>query len=138
MSYVPALATVLDASSVAPPVGSSTPDSDALPLKTDDSAPEITPEKLVVPLRNMDCAAPLLVADRETLKTIYHRAMERRVRLSLYIEDMFSTGHDAANRATVKQYAPNAVSFPLWRDLCETVMFGANRDSLRRLAGGGS
>jgi hypothetical protein len=45
----------------------------------------------------------VLSADRETLKTIYERAIERRVRLSLYIEDMFSTGHDAANRATVKQ-----------------------------------
>ena len=47
----------------------------------------------------------VLSADRETLKTIYGRAMERRVRLSLYIEDMFATGHDAANRATVRQYA---------------------------------
>ena len=36
--------------------------------------------------------------------------MERRVRLSLYIEDMFTTGHDAANRATVKQYAPEAMN----------------------------
>jgi hypothetical protein len=40
----------------------------------------------------------VLSADRETLKAIYHRAMERRVRLSLYIEDMFSTGHDAEPR----------------------------------------
>src|ERR1700722_122675 len=39
----------------------------------------------------------VLSADRETVKAIYHRAMERRVRLSLYIEDMFSTGHDAGN-----------------------------------------
>ena len=52
----------------------------------------------------------ILSADRETLKTIYHRAMERRARLSLYIEDMFTTGHDAANRATVKQYAPEAMN----------------------------
>jgi hypothetical protein len=34
----------------------------------------------------------ILSADREALKTIYGRAMERRVRLSLYIEDMFTTG----------------------------------------------
>jgi hypothetical protein len=52
----------------------------------------------------------VLGADRETLKTIYGRAMERRVRFSLYIEDMFATGHDAANRATVKQYAPDAMT----------------------------
>ena len=36
--------------------------------------------------------------------------MERRVRVSLYIEDMFTTGHDAANRATVKHYAPDAMN----------------------------
>jgi hypothetical protein len=35
--------------------------------------------------------AIVLSADRETLKTIYGRAMERRIRLSLYIEDMFAT-----------------------------------------------
>jgi hypothetical protein len=52
----------------------------------------------------------ILSADRETLKAIYGRAMERRVRLSLYIEDMFTTGHDAANRAAVKQYAPEAMN----------------------------
>ena len=52
----------------------------------------------------------ILGADRDTLKAIYQRAMERRVRLSLYIEDMFSTGHDGANRAAVKQYAPDAMN----------------------------
>jgi hypothetical protein len=54
--------------------------------------------------------AIVLSADRETLKTIYGRAMEQRLRFSLYIEDMFATGHDAANRATVKQYAPDAMN----------------------------
>jgi hypothetical protein len=49
----------------------------------------------------------ILTADRGTLKTIYGRAMERRTRLSLYIEEMFATGHDAANRAAVKQYPPD-------------------------------
>jgi hypothetical protein len=54
--------------------------------------------------------AIVLSADRETLTAIYRRAMERRVRLSLYIEAMFTTGHDAANRATVKHYAPDAMN----------------------------
>ena len=55
---------------------------------------------------------PMIVlgADRDLIKMIYHRAMERRARLSLYIEDMFSTGHDAANRATVRQYRPEAMN----------------------------
>ncbi len=55
---------------------------------------------------------PMIVlgADRDLIKTIYRRAMERGARLSLYIEDMFSTGHDAANRATVRQYRPEAMN----------------------------
>lgn len=36
--------------------------------------------------------------------------MERGARLSLYIEEMFSTGHDAANRAAVKQFKPDALN----------------------------
>jgi hypothetical protein len=51
----------------------------------------------------------VLSADGDLIKTIYRRAMERGARLSLYIEDMFSTGHDAANRATVRQYRPEAM-----------------------------
>jgi len=51
----------------------------------------------------------VLVADAETIKTIYRRAMERNVRLSLYVSDMFATGHDAANRAAVKQHVPEAL-----------------------------
>jgi hypothetical protein len=52
----------------------------------------------------------VLSADAATLRTIYRRAMERGARLSLYIEDMFRTGHDAANRAAVRQYAPDAMN----------------------------
>ena len=52
----------------------------------------------------------VLAADEATIATIYRRAMERGVKPSLYIHDMFSTGHDAANRATVKQYAPDAMN----------------------------
>jgi hypothetical protein len=52
----------------------------------------------------------VLSADGDTIKAIYRRAMERRVRLALYIEDMFKTGHDAANRASVKQYPPEALN----------------------------
>ncbi|MGE0095745.1 MAG: DUF2000 family protein [Alphaproteobacteria bacterium] len=51
----------------------------------------------------------VLSADAPAIAAIYRRAMERGVRLSLYIEDMFKTGHDEANRATVKQYAPDAM-----------------------------
>jgi len=61
--------------------------------------------------------APLLIqpvivlsCDGEKLKTIYRRAMDRGARLSLYIDEMFSTGHDAANRETVKARQPEEMS----------------------------
>ncbi|WP_193182868.1 DUF2000 family protein [Nisaea sediminum] len=47
----------------------------------------------------------VLSADAAGIKKIYERALARDVRMSLYIEDMFATGHDAANRATVKKHA---------------------------------
>ena len=45
----------------------------------------------------------VLAADADGMQTIYQRAMNRNVRLSLYIEDMFKTGEDSANRATVRR-----------------------------------
>ena len=52
----------------------------------------------------------VLACDGEKLKTIYRRGMDRGARLSLYIEDMFATGHDAANRETVKARRPEEMS----------------------------
>jgi hypothetical protein len=46
--------------------------------------------------------AIVLSADRPGLLKTIRRPVERRVRFSLYVEEMFTTGHDAANRATVK------------------------------------
>ena len=48
----------------------------------------------------------VLGADAGTIKTIYQRALDRGVRVALYINDMFQTGHDAANRAVVRQHQP--------------------------------
>jgi hypothetical protein len=61
----------------------------------------------------------VLSADKETIAAIYRRAMEQSVRLSLYIEDMFKTGNDVANRTAVKQYQPeemNVVGLALRED----------------------
>ena len=52
---------------------------------------------------------PMIVLSADALKIIYRRAMDRSVRLFLYIEDMFATGHDAANRAAVRQCPPEAM-----------------------------
>ncbi len=52
----------------------------------------------------------VLSADEATIAKIYRRAMERGARLSLYIEEMFATGHDAANRATVECRQPEEMT----------------------------
>jgi hypothetical protein len=51
----------------------------------------------------------VLGADAATIAKVYERAMERKVKFSLYIEDMFATGHDAANRETVKRRSPEGM-----------------------------
>ena len=48
----------------------------------------------------------VLCADGATLSKINLRALERGVTTSLYIEEMFSTGHDAANRAVFAEFGP--------------------------------
>ena len=49
------------------------------------------------------CVQPMMVltAGRARLNTFVQRANQRGVPVALYIEDMFATGHDAANRETV-------------------------------------
>ncbi|MDS7595901.1 DUF2000 family protein [Agrobacterium tumefaciens] len=46
-------------------------------------------------------------ADQETLRKIHGRSLERDVVTSLYIEEMFSTGHDAANRQVFSEFSPD-------------------------------
>ncbi len=49
----------------------------------------------------------VLSADGSTFGAIQRRALERGVTTSLYVEEMFSTGHDAANRAVFAEFAPD-------------------------------
>ena len=53
------------------------------------------------------CIQPIVVlkANRAKLPTFLARAERRGAKSAIYIEDMFHTGHDAANRATVTEYA---------------------------------
>ena len=48
----------------------------------------------------------VLAADRATITTVHRRALERGVRHALYIDEMFATGHDAANRAVFAEHGP--------------------------------
>lgn len=57
------------------------------------------------------CIQPIIVlsANHDSMKTIHTRALERCAPHALYIEEMFSTGHDEANRAIFAEYTPDNV-----------------------------
>ena len=46
----------------------------------------------------------ILEADLNNLKKIHLRIINKSLKCSIYINDMFSSGHDEANRKTVKKY----------------------------------
>jgi hypothetical protein len=52
----------------------------------------------------------VLAADARAIAAIYQRALGRQIPMALYIEDMFRTGHDAANRATVTARTPDTMN----------------------------
>ena len=52
----------------------------------------------------------VLTANGEALKKIHRRGIDRGASMAIYIEDMFATGHDAANRAAVKHYATDELA----------------------------
>lgn len=49
----------------------------------------------------------VVTADLATMAKIHGRALERGVRTSAYVDAMFSTGHDAANRAVFAEVGPD-------------------------------
>ena len=51
--------------------------------------------------------AIVLAADGDTIRTIHRRALDRGIATSAYVEEMFATGHDAANRAVFAQFDPD-------------------------------
>lgn len=48
----------------------------------------------------------VLSADAAIMAQIQRRALERGITVSLYVEEMFATGHDAANRAVFAEFGP--------------------------------
>jgi len=48
----------------------------------------------------------VLAADPATIADIHRRALARGVKTSAYVEEMFATGHDAANRAVFAEFGP--------------------------------
>ncbi|WP_137156809.1 DUF2000 family protein [Rhizobium sp. FKL33] len=53
----------------------------------------------------------VLEADGETIRKAAARMKEQNVDGAAYIEEMFSTGHDAANRAVFSEFGPDNASF---------------------------
>jgi hypothetical protein len=48
----------------------------------------------------------VLAADAVTMAAIHRRSLDHGLTTSLYIEEMFSTGHDAANREVFGRFGP--------------------------------
>jgi hypothetical protein len=72
----------------------------------------------------------VLSADAETLTKARKRALEREVPASLYIEEMFATGHDSANRAIFSQFSPEnarvvGIAFHAHKKLADKISKGA-------------
>ena len=67
---------------------------------------------------------PLLIfaARPEALRRAYHVGIERSLRRAVYVRAMFSTGHDAANRAVFKAEPADTP------DLVGVALRGAKRD----------
>lgn len=59
-------------------------------------------------LYNALSVQPIIVlsADDATISAVHRRTLERGVPASVFIEEMFATGHDAANRAVFAEFSP--------------------------------
>lgn len=67
---------------------------------------------------------PVLIfgASRDELRAAYERATTRAVPMSLFTEELFLTGHDAANRAAVRDVPSAQLA------LAGVALFGARKD----------
>lgn len=71
----------------------------------------------------------VLTGDAEMLKTAHSRALSRELAMAIYVAEMFSTGHDAANRAAVRAVPRDAL------DLVGIAVLGARNGVDRTLKG---
>jgi hypothetical protein len=71
----------------------------------------------------------VLTGDAEMLKTAHSRALSRELATAIYVAEMFTTGHDAANRAAVRAVPRDAL------DLVGIAVLGARNAVDRTLKG---
>jgi len=74
----------------------------------------------------------VLAADRETMGSIHRRCLAHGVKASIYIDEMFSTGHDAANRAIFAKFSPEdakvvGIALRAERNIVDKVAKGASK-----------
>jgi hypothetical protein len=74
----------------------------------------------------------VLAADRETIGSIHRRCLAQGVKASIYIDEMFSTGHDAANRAIFAEFSPEdarvvGIALRAERKIVDKVAKGASK-----------
>ncbi len=72
----------------------------------------------------------VLSADEDTIGKIHQRALDRGVPSSLYIEEMFATGHDTANREVFAGFGPETarvvgLAFHCDRKIADKISKGA-------------
>ncbi|MFN7023088.1 MAG: DUF2000 family protein [Pseudorhizobium sp.] len=72
----------------------------------------------------------ILSADQECLRVIHRRALERGIITSLYVEEMFATGHDAANREVFGRFSSDdakvvGIAMRAEKKLVDTITKGA-------------
>ncbi|MEO1110784.1 MAG: DUF2000 family protein [Pseudomonadota bacterium] len=76
----------------------------------------------------------ILSADKDLIRKVHTRALQRDVKSSLYIEDMFATGHDSANRDVFAAYGPDdapvvGIAFHADRKTADKITKGARMHS---------
>jgi len=74
----------------------------------------------------------VLAADAVTMAAIHRRSLDHGATTSLYIEEMFSTGHDAANREVFGRFGPEdakvvGIALRADRKIVEKVTKGARK-----------
>ncbi len=72
----------------------------------------------------------ILSADAATISKIHQRTLQRDVPASLYVEEMFKTGHDTANREIFGKFRPEdakvvGVAFHADRKVADKISKGA-------------
>ncbi|MCE7026768.1 DUF2000 family protein [Jiella avicenniae] len=73
----------------------------------------------------------ILAATREVLQRAFHQAIQRGLQRAVYVEAMFSTGHDVANR---EAFLAEPADAP---DLVGIALFGPRKDVDKAAKGAG-